>query len=364
MYITETNLLRKNNNFDLFRLLAAVFVFLSHCLELRGIEEDWVESKIGTKYLLSELGLIIFFTISGFLVCRSLLNVKSPKQYLRNRFLRIWPAFAVCSIVVFIAGIFLTKLPVQEFLIHRQSLQFLLRNLTALTSTHWLPGVFDNKAVNASIWTIPNEVRLYVLLLVIFLVTRLRFRQWLLLITIIGWLIMTTVPPEILKVYLRPHMIGAINQGLYFLAGSCVYVYKDKVPFKFSIWLALVAYWIILLIWFPTQVKKLQLPFFVYSTLWITMIWPKIPSFTADISYGFYLYAWPVQAIIQTTFGSQIGFLEYVLICATCISVLALLSWHFLEKRMLTHKYVPIFSNSDTRLQFSKRPENEAHGKK
>lgn len=364
MFITETNLLRRNNNFDLLRLFAALLVFLSHSFELRGIKENWIKSLIGSNYLLSELGLIIFFAMSGFLVCRSLYITQSAKQFLRNRFLRIWPALAVCTLIVFTAGIFLTTLPVGTYLTHSQSVQFLVRNLSALSSTLWLPGVFDGHPVNASVWTIPVEVRLYIIMLLVFLVTRLVFTQWMLIITVCSWLAMTIIPTDILYRFLKAHNILAIQQGLYFFAGACIYLYKDKIPFKFWIWLALLAYWIVLLIWFPAYVKKLQLPFFVYSVLWMAVKWPKISFFKADISYGFYLYAWPVQALIQTTMGAEMNFAVYVFVSAIGISIMALLSWYLVEKKALGYKKIASFNKSSPGLDLSQRPENKTNTEK
>lgn len=365
MYITETNLLRRNNNFDLLRLAAAVFVFLSHCFGLRQSGPDWLYQVTGHRYVFSDLGLIIFFSISGFLVCRSLVTSRSIKQYLRNRFLRLWPAFAVCTLfTVLVIGMVFTTLSPGDYLSHPQTVNYLLRNSTLLSSTHWLPGVFDGMAINASIWTIPIEVRLYILLVLTYLAFRLRFKQFLLVLTIIAWVTWIIVPIDVKREWFRSHVIRSVNLGLFFQWGACFYLYKEKLPFKLSIWLALFAYWLALHIWFPGYVKGMEHPFFVYSFLWVAMGWKKIPFFRSDISYAFYLYAWPVQLIVHKLYGQQLGLAAYMLIAGSGITLLAILSWHLVEKKALSFKQVIPTRKTLPHVDLTQGPEHKAHGNK
>ena len=53
-----------------------------------------------------------------------------------------------------------------------------------------------------------------------------------------------------------------------------------------------------------------------------------------DISYGMYIYAWPVQQVVAHYFTS-IGPYKATLISTVIVSALAWLSWHYLEKPAL-----------------------------
>jgi peptidoglycan/LPS O-acetylase OafA/YrhL len=342
MYITEERLLRKNNNFDALRLTAALFVFISHAygvMELGNIE--LLSLITGKRYVFSSLGLAIFFSMSGFLVCRSLVISESIKQFLINRFLRIWPAYAICILFcILFVGLPLSDLPVIQFISHPQTVSFFFINISLLSSTMHLPGVFNGKAVNPSIWTIPIEVRLYLLLMLTYLVARLRFRQWLLLFTLTIWCAHVFIPEKLQHTLLKQHVLSAIHLGIYFLMGACFYLYKERIPLKFYIWLILLAYFLSLHTWFRDHVGAAQIPFFVYSFMWVAFRWPRLPSIKADISYGFYLFGGPIQVVAMQTIGQQINFVVYLLITGSCTTILALLSWHLIEKRALSLKYV------------------------
>jgi peptidoglycan/LPS O-acetylase OafA/YrhL len=184
MYITENDLLRKNNNFDALRLTAALLVFLSHTYDVRNIQQYELLNRLTGSYFFSSFGLAIFFSMSGFLVCRSLVTSPSIKQYLANRFLRIWPAYAVNILLcILLIGIPFTTLPVWKFIGHQQTWHFLFKNISLLGSSFYLPGVLNNESINGSIWTIPVEVRLYLILLLVYLAAGIRFRKLLLFFT-------------------------------------------------------------------------------------------------------------------------------------------------------------------------------------
>jgi peptidoglycan/LPS O-acetylase OafA/YrhL len=230
-----------------------------------------------------------------------------------------------------------------------------------LSSSHWLPGVFNNSAVNPSVWTIPIEVRLYILLLLVWLLTRLRMKQSLLLLLAVGWAVLAIVPTRTLYDLLQSHNAKALNLAVYFLMGACFYLYKEKIPLKFSIWLAMLVCWLVLLIWFPYYVKKLQHPFFLYSILLIALRWRKIPFIKADLSYSFYLFAAPWQKMIQVWYGDSISHLLYFIITGAGITVTAWLSWQLIESKALALKYTAWGRKS---FDLAKRPENKAYADK
>src|SRR6266542_3469686 len=100
MFITEKQLSSKNNNFTLLRLIAASLILITHSYYVRQIGEKELLRHYTGIYSFSSFGMVMLFTMSGFLVCKSLVSNDSILQYVVNRFLRIWPAFAVCIILM------------------------------------------------------------------------------------------------------------------------------------------------------------------------------------------------------------------------------------------------------------------------
>ena len=341
MYITDEKLLRKNNNFDLVRLLASLLVYIGHVYGIRQLGQmEPIHQITFRHYHANIIGLFIFFTISGFLVCRSLVNSDKLKHYFLNRFLRIWPALAASILVcIFIVGVIFTSLPVEQFLTHKQTILFFIKNNSLLTSTLWLPGVYDDQVVNGYIWTIPVEVRLYLFLALLFLVAKLRLKQWLLVIFFVTWILNIIVPLYIKQMIFKPYHLPAIGLSFYFLAGACCYLYREKIPYKFLYWLVLFLAWLASLTWFPYLVKITELPFFVYSILFVAACWKKIPFVRADYSYGIYLFSYPILKSLQAVAGGSLSFVEYFIVATLCTFVVAAMSWNFIEKKALSFKF-------------------------
>jgi len=343
MYITEKQLLPWKNNFSLLRLIAALFVFISHSYAARDIPNKELMGELtGNRYTFSSLGMTIFFTMSGFLVCKSLLTTNSIAQYAINRFLRIWPAFAVCTILtILIPGLIFTTLPPLDFLTHHQTLFFLFKNLSLTGTSFWLPGVFNNQSINASIWSIPVEVRLYLLLLLVFLINRNRLKQTTLALLAILLIIQLLFPGKSLISIIGSTNYGTLTLGTLFFIGAAFYLYRSVIPFRWVIWLALFIPCITCHIWLQQYSIIVDYFLFSYSFLGIVFFMPVIPFWKTDISYGFYLYASPIQKIIQAVWGTRLNFISYVFVCALIITAVAALSWFIVEERALQWKYRP-----------------------
>ena len=61
----------RQNNFDLVRVLAALFVLISHQHALNGLPEP----TFLNVHTIGGLGVLIFFSISGFLVAQSCMPI-------------------------------------------------------------------------------------------------------------------------------------------------------------------------------------------------------------------------------------------------------------------------------------------------
>jgi peptidoglycan/LPS O-acetylase OafA/YrhL len=342
MFITEKKLLPANNNFGLLRLIAAGLVFLSHSYDIMGIrEKQLLAQPTHSGYVFSTFGLIMFFTMSGFLVCKSLVTSGSIVQYGVNRFLRIWPALAACVILmILVPGLTFTTLPPAVFLTQPQTLSFLVKNISLTRTSLWLPNVFNNTSINSSLWTIPMEARLYLLLIPFFFIKKQQRKLCMAVLLFLLLLIQILFSSDASLQNIFGHSFPTLLRfGTCFFLGAGIYLYKEKLPFRFYIWISLCGLWIITCIWFPTYYIVTGFLFLTYSFFALAFFAPVIPFIKADISYGFYLYAFPVQKCIWAVWGPKFNFFEYVSICGICIAAIALLSWHLIEKNALKMKY-------------------------
>ena len=155
--------MNKENNFNLLRLLAAIQVMFFHTIEHFNIKLNYL------KYFSSYSGVIIFFTISGYLIYLSLeRNKNNIKQYIINRLVRIYPALWLSTIISCLLLVFSGYLKVKE-IFNLKMLMYWFGQLTMFQ--FWTPNILRNYGVgtpNGSLWTITVELQFYFALLLVF----------------------------------------------------------------------------------------------------------------------------------------------------------------------------------------------------
>ena len=99
--------MRRDNNFDLLRLVAAASVIFSHSFLIAEGTENHEPLILLThrQSILGLAGVFVFFAISGFLVTASYETSPSPLRYLAKRALRIFPGLFAALLVSAFAGI-------------------------------------------------------------------------------------------------------------------------------------------------------------------------------------------------------------------------------------------------------------------
>lgn len=150
----------RDNNLNILRLMATVFIFTGHLGQICGMEAPSL-GRIG----LHELGVLILFFISGYLITMSWISDSNVKRYAIRRFFRLWPPFAVMILlVVFVFAPLCSDLGILGYF--RARFWPYLANL-GFYPVYSLPGLFLDlpvyDTVNGSLWTMPVEVMLYVL---------------------------------------------------------------------------------------------------------------------------------------------------------------------------------------------------------
>lgn len=80
-------------------------------------------------------------------------------------------------------------------------------------------------------------------------------------------------------------------------------------------------------------------PAFAYVLMWLAVRLP-LSAFDrpGDFSYGTYIYAFPVQMVLAQVGVHRLGLAAYMMSAVLVTSVLAVLSWHLVEKHALRLK--------------------------
>jgi peptidoglycan/LPS O-acetylase OafA/YrhL len=151
------------NSFDFARLWAALLVLYSHAFAIGGAPEPVIAGFCS----LGSLGLLIFFSISGYLVSMSWLSDGSVVRFAIRRSLRIFPALTVVILLsTFVLGPIVATVPMRVYFHHPATYRYLAN--IGLYVSYYLPGCFEHvpiaNAVNGSLWSLPAEVLMYIIL--------------------------------------------------------------------------------------------------------------------------------------------------------------------------------------------------------
>ncbi len=286
----------------------------------------------------------VFFIISGFLVTASIFSSKSAIEFIWARFLRIYPALLVMVLLtVFGLGLFFTSMPLASYLVDSKTYIYLLKCSTLITGVAFnLPAVFDGNpyknAVNGSLWTMPSELRMYAILIFVWIVLRItkskRLRSFELAIVIAACIAGAAVMA--IHFFLRTEW-QFIRLFFMFFSGAAFYVLKERITLShLYFWLFIIALCIS-----ATVNKHLFFVVYTLTVAYVLFYLVYIPSGyvrnynqVGDYSYGVYIYAFPVQQSVAALIHG-VSVLSMVLISGTVTLLLAVLSWHFLERRAL-----------------------------
>jgi peptidoglycan/LPS O-acetylase OafA/YrhL len=241
---------------------------------------------------------------------------------------------------VFVLGPLLTSLPLSEYFSNLHTRAY-FSNI-ALYISYYLPGVFEQNrvvnAVNGSLWSLPAEFSMY-LLLALFGLLRIPRIGWLLAAVLLmvlskQWALQTS---EMLVFY-RTDLRQVVICGVYFWVGAAFFRYKISNYFTTTSILGAVILWVSLSRWPELFVMAswLILPFLALAFgLACSPLLSKLAKY--DYSYGIYIYAFPIQQTVAKLYP-QMPIELYLLITSAATMVFASLSWHWVERPALRLK--------------------------
>lgn len=341
---SNASLAGHDNNFNLLRVLAAFAVLYSHSYALtdgKGASEPF---RVLLDMSLGGIAVDIFFVISGFLVCGSLLRRRSAVDFLKGRFYRVFPALLVMvALTVLLLGPLLTRLPLVEYFSSNDVFKYFYKNATLIGGvTYKLPGVFENNpyplAVNGSLWTLPEELRMYGYLLGLWLLLGLlrerrlpAFRAAVLAVCAVA------MGMRLLEIARGSEEEATLRLLSMFFAGAAFQIAARRVPLDWRIFLGLLGGLVVA----AAVDSRAFAALFVLALPYMVLFLAYVPGGSiraynraGDYSYGLYLYAFPIQQALAALLPG-IGLWSMVVLATLGALLCAVASWHWVEKPAL-----------------------------
>ena len=340
----------KRNSIGFLRFLFAAAVLYSHSFTLGGFGVEPLRQFSQGRESLGSFAVQCFFVLSGFLITRSYAHGGSLARFLWHRLLRIMPGFWVCLVVT--AAVFG---PLHYFTINHTLDRYFstpeqgpfayVANNFALTMNQYgifsmpigvpFPGAFDG-----SLWSLIYEFRCYLYVAGLGVLGLLRRFAWAgtaLVAALIAVPIATQLHPT-----LAPR-VAWLGDGLmltlmpYFFAGALLYLLRRLVAL--DRWVATAACLLVIASLRVAPLAPVRPLALAYVVFWLAYRLP-FHGFDArgDFSYGFYIYAFPVQQTLALWRLGGLGLVPYVLSSAAVTFMLAVASYQLVERRCLSLK--------------------------
>lgn len=319
----------RNNNFGFLRLLLATLVIVSHSPQiLDGNRSREILTRAFGTMSLGDFAVDGFFIISGYLVTKSFVQDPSVFSYLGKRALRIYPGF--------LASFWICVLLIAPFVCTEKVFSTKLLTDQLITSMLLLPpnsaGVFPglpHQLLNSPMWTIILEFGCYIAVIFGGFLNLYSRRLRTLSVAVVFMLI-------VWNAYMA-HYGSPIRFAAIFGAGIVYYIYRDKVRFTHRG--AIISALMLVFLLFSKHCAEASVAIFGgYLIFWIAF---KLPVFRlsklankTDLSYGVYLYAWPIASIIAWNFRGINPWLLSALTFTLAV-IVAYFSWTFVEKPCL-----------------------------
>ncbi|WP_093203530.1 acyltransferase family protein [Siphonobacter aquaeclarae] len=341
----------KNSHF--LRFAAASAVIVGHAYVLNGFSDPIETASLGL-FPTGQIAVYVFFVISGYTILQSRLQSADTGTFLLKRFLRIFPGLVGSLLfTILLVGSICTSYPLGRYLTMPET-WFFWDNLKLFPhTTHVLPGVFQgnpSQGVNGSLWTLSYEILLYAFVACIVPFFRSRwylfaglFCAFFLSICLFNDAI---ARHEILRiVHLQPDQLVIFST--FFMLGMIFRIFREQIPLKGTWAIVAIVAW--LGMYYPSSIRGWVplitihwVRFFClsYLVIYAASIPGRLNDFGrfGDLSYGIYIYAYPVQQVIIQYFGATMPIPLQILLAFVLVLPLAWVSWHFVEKPALRYK--------------------------
>lgn len=328
----------RRNNFDPLRLVLAVLVLIDHGIVMStGTHHTWGRSAIG------DFAVDGFFVLSGFLITRSYLSLNSFPRFTWHRLLRIMPGFLVCLLVTALvvaplAAVLIGRSPWSVFTEPPTALRYVWGNAGLIITQYDIAGLFPNNPtpaiINGSLWTLSLEALSYAIIGVLGVLTILRRARWTVPALAVVVLVLTLLQEAGAEV-----LVGDLTLRLVlaFLVGSAAWLYADRLPMNSVLAAAAAAVFGVSVLTLDNY-RLIGIVPLAYVLVWLGTCLPRSVSLRQDLSYGIYIYHWPVLQLLAATSLVSAPVPVFIVVGATTTAAAAFVSWHLVEHPALRQK--------------------------
>lgn len=382
----------RENSVTFMRLLLASMVVFGHAFVIAGHGPEPLSRLAAGAPSGRELAVLGFFSLSAFLVSKSLASNPSFWRFGCHRLFRIAPAYwvflllAVFVMAPVVVGIsFPGRLTYWERLSGGPAspLRYLASNWSLMVSDYLIVPLFaenpERFSPNGSLWSIPVETAFYLYLALSAAILRLPARTALMLAPLAAagawwWTSMGLLFVAVMCVWRCTRLGGFVtlfvltycgaicarffpgwnggldpnlryvlrfldssiwtNPALAFLGGIASWRWRDSIPWNWR-WFAALA--VLMAASFPVGCWMLVTPFAVpYCTLMLAARLPfsRVEKW-GDYSYGIYIFSFPVQQLLIWGGWNNAGPYGFAALSMLAVFPVAFLSWHLVERPML-----------------------------
>lgn len=322
----------RDNNFDQLRTLAALAVVVSHSFILANGRYDYEPIFMWSQGQTTGGGLavLVFFVLSGYLITQSYLRAPDLRRFVAARLSRILPGLAVAVLATaLVLGPLRTTLSAAAYFAAPDTYLYIVGNISLLYGTDALPGLFAANpfphAVNGSLWTLRHEAACYAIVVALG-VARLLTRHVVLVLFLAGL--------AALALGGNPHSGAAFVTE--FLAGSALYLWRPRWR-PGVVWLCAAGALLSLLL---GGFKLVSATAGAYLIVWCAVgASARLPDLSrwGDLSYGIYIYAFPVQQLVVSQLAG-VSWTVQLAVSLPLIVGLSALSWHLVEKQAMRRR--------------------------
>ena len=326
------------NALDVLRLLLAGTVAMVHTMLLGfGHQPGAGATDVGS------LAVDGFFVLSGFLVTASFLRLGSLRRYVWHRALRILPgfyvsvvltAFVVAPLMAVLAG----RAATSVFSGPDSALGYVTSNAGLLVRQFGLAGLPGTggspDVVNGALWTLFFEACCYGIVAALGVVGVLRRRRWVVLVLLAGLWLATISATAGFNPFGSTIML---RFAFVFLLGTAGHLYADRIPVSGVLAWASAVLVVAGLALLPNHLA-LAGPAFAYLVLYAVVRLPLRYRPRWDLSYGLYVWHWPVAQVLVLTGLTAVGTPLFVLLSVAVALGVAALSWTLVERPALSWK--------------------------
>lgn len=321
-----------NNQFTAARILVAIFVVYGHSLSIGpGLDpfSDFMFKSIGV--FSASFAVKFFFFLSGILVTKSLYESGSL-YYIFARFFRIYPGlfFAlfivyfvlvpVVDINLFTNNFFSVKF--WKFFYEQITFQTYGKNLNI---SDLVIGKWTN--FNVPLWTLSLEMMCYALLLATY--TIFNGNKWVVTFVSVAYVVDCILPERYLFLFLPVRDDSISYLPFFFFLGVIFSIWGRKIVMNIEFILSFLLLTFLFKSVLPGHLMTYVFMIFLFLYIFTRKFMIEI-NYNHDVSYGIYIYAWPIQMLTLHYFSQINGYFHFVLPLLVTLFI-AWFSWIFVE---------------------------------